>query len=70
MRWVRCSERLPPIGDISGKSETELAEVVVRFKGEYSGYRCELVNIEDMHDDAVTGDCEWLEGAFEDEVKS
>jgi len=69
MQWVKCSERLPLVGVTIGNSETEFSEVLVRWKGDGGGYHCELVNIEDMHDGAVAGDCEWLEGAFEVEAK-
>jgi hypothetical protein len=48
-------------------SETELMELIIRMKGQYSGYCCEIVQIEDLQD--YSGDeYEWIEGAFEVEV--
>ena len=67
MRWVKFSERRPSFMEENKGSETELAQVIVRYKGEYCDYRCEMVSVEDLED--YTGlDCEWLEGAFESEV--
>jgi hypothetical protein len=68
MRWVKFSERRPSFMEENKGSETELEQVIVRFKGEYSGYRCEMVAVEDLED--YTGlDYEWLEGAFGSEAK-
>ncbi len=65
MKWVKFGERRPSFVEENKDSETEFAELIVRYKGQYSGYRCEMVNVEDLQD--YTGDdYEWLEGAFSD----
>ena len=68
MRWVKFSERRPLFDKENEGSETELQQVVVRYRGKFIGYCCEIVQIEDLQD--YSGDeYEWLEGAFEVEVK-
>lgn len=68
MRWVKFSERFPqPYDTISVSID---GEVIVR--GSYSDTKkqyCNVVNIDDCHDWGVDIDSEWLEGAFESEVK-
>ena len=68
MKWVKFSERFPSWDDkLSMSSE---GEVYVRghYPSDNSSYAT-IARIEDCHDWGISLSAEWLEGAFEAEVK-
>jgi len=67
MRWVKFSERFPTADDkLSVSSEDE---VVVRGKFSNGDFYCGTAELGHCHDYGVDMKAEWLEGAFEVEVK-
>ena len=67
MRWVKFGERWPEYGDRSSLNADD--EVIIRWKdsdGDQCSFSEWLATLENCHPD---DDCEWLEGAFEVEVK-
>jgi hypothetical protein len=68
MRWVKFSERFPSADDKSSVS-IESNEVFVRgFYGDGTTY-ASIVIVDDCHEWGVDMTSEWLEGAFEVELK-
>ena len=68
MRWVRFSERFPRADDKASVSSED--EVLVRGVYNDGTWYANLVNRGDCHEWGVDMESEWLEGAFEVEVKS